>query len=72
MAQITHSCTKIKLMLASLDVKIYLNYCFPSHVGSLTSPSIHVALNGENRVNLHGTQAARELGALLGQETRRD
>ena len=60
MAQITHSCTKIKVLLARLDVKIFFNFCFPSYIGALTNSSIHVALNGENRVHLHGIQAARE------------
>ena len=59
MAQITHSCTKIKVLLARLDVKIFFNFCFPSYIGALTNSSIHVALNGENRVSLHGVQAGR-------------
>ena len=68
MAQTTHSCTKIKVLLASLDVKIFLNFWLPSYVGPLTNPSIHMALNGENRVNLPGIQAARAIPILCGSD----
>ena len=53
-----HHELKLKVVLASSDFKLYLNYLSPSDVGALTNPSVHIALNGENRVNLHGLQAA--------------
>ena len=59
MAQFPQSCTKIKVVLASSDVKLFINFCSPIHVGVVTDSPTHMALNGENRVNFRAVQAGR-------------
>ena len=59
MAQFPQSCTKIKVVLASSDVKLFLNFCSPIHVGVVTDSPTHMALNSENRVNFRAVQAGR-------------